>query len=224
MSDDVDAPELLDVLELVKREVLDRIKATEICRVTRFAPATSSVSIQPLVSRAFDDLRGARVSRARQEIHEVPVWFFGASSCRITVPVSVGDYGLALFCSSSTSRWKRRGGVVDPGDDRKHWDDDVFFLPGGSALVNLPTPVPTDALVIHSGGKRVKIGGPTGTQKTLMADSFLSALDTLVDGIHTAVGAIPGGSTAAAALLGVINTFKSSLVRDGYKTVDTEVR
>jgi len=222
MTDVLD-PDLPDVAELMKLEIFDRIRSTEIGAVTRYDSATGSVSVRPLIARAAPSPTGQRVSRKPSELHEVPVWYSGCGSTRITVAPEPGDYGLILYCHVSTARWKRRGGSVDPGDDRRHWGDDAFFLPGGGPLVSLPTPAPSDAMVLHAGSRVIRIGGPTGTQKTLMGDSFLSALDDLHDALVSAITGLPGGSGVATALALAITAFKVT-ARAGYKTDKTEVK
>lgn len=221
---DVPDPDLPDLHDLLIGAILDQIRGSEMGRVTRFNSTTQSVSVQPVIMRPLPLLTGGTSVRPVSEIHEMPVWYFGSGDARITFEPAVGDYGLILYCSASHARWKRRGGLVDPGDDRRHDESDAFFLPGGNPLIKLPTPTTPDALVIHPGSKVVRVGGHTGTQKTLMADSFLSALDTLVDAFETALGSLPGaGLTITGPLHTAILAFRG-IVRDGYKTTKTEVK
>lgn len=225
MSDEPREPDLELVLDMFKDSILRRVRGFDVGVVTRYSEDSQSVSVRPVVARARSLETGVKTVKISQEIHNVPVWFFRCGGVGVTAPVVVGDYGLILYSSVSLELWKRLGGVgVDPRDDRRHDEGDAFFIPGAHPLTAPQTSAPTDALVLHAGDKVVRIGGPSGTQKTLMGDNFLNALDTVLDAVHTAVGALPGGAAAAATLLVVINAFQASVFRDTYKTAKTEVK
>jgi hypothetical protein len=219
MSDDPRDPSLEDVLDLIAARVLSRIRGFEIGQIKEYDPSRQTVTVQPVVGRAQIGQDGSRSTKLTSAIYNVPVWFFGGGGVRATCPLASGDYGLIMFCSVSLDRWKRRGGrIVDPGDDRRHNETDAIFVPGIHPPDSPPTPAPADALVLHAGSKVIRAGGPTGAQKTLRADDFLSALDTLLGSIQTAVGTITGGTAAAADILTAIHLFQNTLTRSGYKT------
>lgn len=225
MSDDPRDPSLEDVLGLIVAKALSKIRGFEIGRVREYDADRQTVTVQPVVGRARlgqDGVRGAKLTAA---IYNAPVWFFGGGGTRITCPLAAGDYGLILFCSVSLDRWKRRGGlIVDPGDDRRHNESDAVFIPGIHPPDSPPTPAPTDAMILHAGAKVIRAGGPTGAQKTLRADDFLSALDDVLDSIHSGFSGLPSGAGAGAAtdLAAALVTFRGA-IRAVYKTSKLEV-
>lgn len=222
MSDEPRNPQLENLLSLVVDLVMTQLRTSQPARVVSYDASKQTASIQPLIQLAHIDESQKRVSKAHPEMHDVPVWFLGGSSGRITVPVKVGDLGHVIWTSASIARWKVSTGskTVDPGIDVAN-PEDAIFLPGGHAATP-PTTAPTDAICLHGPSK---IGGPTGTQKTLMANSFLSALDTLISAIGTAVGGMGAGGPAAGTAIGTaLTAFQNAALRAGYKTSETEVK
>lgn len=166
-------------------------------RITAYDAAKQRASVQVLIQEAHTSELEERVAQTVPEIHEVPLWFFGAQATgRITVPVAIGDVGMVMFASSSIARWKFRGGLVDPGDDTKHGLNDCVFVPGLHDFAHVPTTAPTDAIVTHG---PTKIGGPTGTERTIMADTFVPALSDVLTEIIAALNVIAPASGATAA-------------------------
>lgn len=180
--------------------------------IAAYDSAKQRASVDIAVKRAHVDPASKRVAEQVSQVHDVPVMFFGPARGRVTTPVQPGDECLLFFASSSVTRWKKTGGIVDPGDDRTHDINDGFALVvdfrGG-------TPAPNDATVVHG---PVKLGGPTGTEKTIKADTFEDKLDDVMGAIFDALDAIaPSSSTDA-------RTAWTALKLSGYKTDETEVK
>lgn len=191
MSDQPRNPQLENLLSLVVDLVTTQMRTSQPARVVSYNATKQTASIQPLIQLAHRDEIEKRVSKPHPEMHDVPVWSVGGSTGRITVPIVAGDLGWVMWSSSSIARWKVGAGTktVDPGIDVAN-PEDAFFLPGNHAATP-PTVAPTNAIVLHGPSK---IGGPTGTQKTLKADTLKSALDALLVGIRA--GLVAAGNTA----------------------------
>jgi hypothetical protein len=153
----------------------------------------------------------------------------GPSRGRITFPIKVGDACLIFHTCVAIDRFKLSGGagVVDPGNPRRHHLSDAVVMVCMHTFNSVPTDAPDDALVLWAGdGVTVKVGGATGTQKTMMADLLKSALDILMEGIR--VGLVAAGNTATGgAAIGV--TFQDVITAvdsafDAAKTTKTEVK
>jgi hypothetical protein len=171
MSDEPRNPELENLLDLVVDLAIDRMNVSMPGRVVSFDDTNQFASIQPLIKKEHLNEFEELVAQLLPEIHDVPVWFFGAKATgRITVPVGAGDIGVLVFSSMSIARWKLTGGVVDPGK-RPPDINDCYFLPGGHTKGAAPTTAPTNAIVLHGPSK---IGGPSSTQPTIMANHFLN--------------------------------------------------
>lgn len=208
------------------RGVLDGVFVALPGKVTAYDKTTQRADVQPLIQRGY---RGEDQKRAVKRLpvaSDVPVMFLGSAEGRITTPVKKGTRVLLVFSSSSIARWKSIDDECDPGDDRRHALADAIAIVG--LYAKPPTSAPDDAIVLHAGnGIKVKIGGDSGTQKTLMADSFLGALDSLIEAIGTAVGgmtAASGGPAAGTAIAGALESFQNAVTRAGYKTSKTEVK
>lgn len=156
-------------------------------------------------------------------IPDVPVMFGGNDDCSISWPVKKGDTGLLVFAEKSMDKWKASGGGdVDPGDGRRFDMSDASFIP---ALRSRNKAIPTDgihdeAVVIR--GPLVHLGGAAGVQPTFMADSFMTAFDTLIAAISTAVGGISGTgpqTAAGTAITTAKSAFDSSISASGKTTI-----
>lgn len=206
MSDEPRDPQLEGLLQLVMDVVLDRIRGFEIGVVTSYDDVQQSVTVQPAVARSRVSQTGEREAKPASRRQNVPVWYFGAGGARITAAPEPGDYGLILYCSLSLERWKRRGGVIDPGDDRRHQESDAIFIPGMHVLTSPPTSAAAGAIVVHPpNGGVVKIGGDTGTKPTYQAPPLQDALKAVLSAISAAIGAsgTPAGAAAAQTALEV---------------------
>lgn len=209
MSDDDPRDIPLEGLLATFREALLRGVFTSIPgRVASYDSDKQRASVDLAIKRAHADDSSERVVEQLPQVHDVPIMFLGASRGRMTTPVQPGDECLVFFASSSVARWKKIGGIPDPGDDRMHDINDAFALVvdfrGG-------TPAPTDAVVIHG---PVKLGGPTGTEKTIKAATWEDKFGDVIAAIASACG--PGGGAVTTAW----NAFKLT----AYKTDDTEVK
>lgn len=180
---------LAHLLQLVAEQSVEGVFTMLPGQVSSYSSTDQTASVQPLIKKAHVSEKEVRVAQTLPEIHEVPVWFFGASSKgRITVPVEKGHLGMIVFSCLAMEPWKRRGGIVDPKNDRRHDANDCVFVPGLHVIGKAPTTAPTDAMVLH--GLDVRIGGPTGAEKMVKGETYIQAEDILVAGLKVVMGAI----------------------------------
>lgn len=215
-------PELIDVLRVFTEGALDSVRTTLPGKITAYDSTRGRATILPLVQHAHVGEDGERVVKSLPEVHEVPIMFYGPARGRISVPVAVGDLCIMWCCSSSLDQLLQRGDVskpVDPKDDRRHDLNDAIAMVGFSTS----TDCPTDYVLIDGPNK---LGGKLLTQKTLMADSFLTAMDTLIAAIASAIAGLPSGvgTAAAAAITTALTAFQLPVTRTAYKTDKTEVK
>lgn len=226
MSDRPRDASLEDVFDQWIDGMLDGIRVMMPGKVVSYDKVLQCVTVQPLIQDGeLDPITGERVVKTISVLNDVPVSFYGAPRARITFPIKPGDLCMLQFSSSAVTRFfLGKGAVTDPGDDRRHDINDAVALFGLHTFGAVPTTAPDDAMVIHVDGIKLKLGGPTGTEPTLKATTFLSAMDTLIQAIGTAVGGIPGGTAAGTAITTAFNVFSASLLRASYKTASTEVK
>lgn len=182
--------------------------------VLSYNAAKGTVKVQPLVLRVLYGEEGVRTKKQRPVLEDVPVLFIGSGVNRTTTPVTNGDLCLLIPCGVPMTRWLLQGGYVDPGDE----------LVGRADVVALPcsarspaTAPPTTATVIN--GSIVRVGGPTGTEKTVKQLSFQGAHSTLINAIVTALNGISGG--AGTAVSTALTTFNNNA---SWKSTNAEVK
>lgn len=217
MSDEPRDPQFEDVFSLAIETALATARTMLPGKVVSYDAASQRASIQPQVKEAYLGEDDVRVVQAMPELQDVPVCHFGGASGRITVPVAKGDTGMIIFASSSIARWKLTGSHDDPGDDRHHDISDAVFVPGLHDFAHVPTLAPIDAIVTHG---ETRVGGPVGTQKMLLAETYRSAEDSMLTALTVLTAALGTfasacttvpATTPAATLNGAIVTFNAAV-------------
>jgi len=187
MSDEPRDPGLEDIFTLAVETALASARVMLPGRVVSYDAVKQSASIQLLLKESHLAEDDTVTVEAVAELQDVPVRHIGGATGRITVPVVKGDTGMVIFASSSIARWKLIGGLIDPGDARKHHISDCVFEPGLHDFAHVPTTAPTDAIVTHG---ETRVGGPVGTEKMLRAESYRTAEDALINAMTVAFNAI----------------------------------
>lgn len=84
--------------------------------VTSVDLARNVVNVQPAI---MGKLSG-KAANPLPIVQDVPIAYYGAGGFVVTHKPAVGDLCLLLASDRSLSRWKLSGGVVDPGERRRH--------------------------------------------------------------------------------------------------------
>lgn len=182
---------------------LDDVHVSMPGRIESYDRNKQSASVQPLVRRAFTR-NGERVTELLPVITNVPIEFFGGGGYALTFPVVKGMTCRLQFCSVSLDKWLARGGVVEPGDDRKFTLTDAIAVVGlrdfAHALVGLPSNAWVMAAPLDG---KILLGSTLAHEAAIKGNEWLIAFNTLIGAIGTAVGTsgTPPGATAAAAAI-----------------------
>lgn len=93
--------------------------------VVAFNEAQNTVQVQPCIMGK----QAKKDAKPLPELLDVPVSFYGAGGYVITHKPQAGDVCLLVASDRSLSRWKQSGGVIDPGERRRHnISDSVAFF------------------------------------------------------------------------------------------------
>ena len=93
--------------------------------VVAFNEAQNTVHVQPSIMGK----QAKKDAKPLPELLDVPVSFYGAGGYVITHKPRAGDVCLLVASDRSLSRWKQAGGVIDPGERRRHnLTDSVAFF------------------------------------------------------------------------------------------------
>lgn len=124
------------------------------CRVVAVSASTQTVDIQPVLKRYYIK---AGQSLSRAVIKGVPFMFQRADDTYISLPIKVGDTGLAVFSQRDISNWKEVGGEVPLQSLRTSDYNDAIFLPFvGSKAQAIPDYNP-DYIEIVKNGKKITV-------------------------------------------------------------------
>lgn len=215
MSEESEDPTLDVVLRVAMEAALDQVRVTLPARIVSYDSATQKASVQILIKHAHVTEDKTRKLEVLPEVHNVPVMFLGPARGRITWPVAAGDVCILWFSSSSLDAWVQSGGIVEPKDDRRHDLNDAIAMVGLHDFAHVLTTAPTDCVCVHGD---VKLGGPTGTEKTIKAATWESGFDSVINAIATALdGIVPA---AGLPVTTAWNVFKAT----AYQTDEVEVK
>lgn len=93
--------------------------------VISFNETQNTVQVQPSIMGK----QAKKDAKPLPELLDVPVSFYGAGGYVITHKPQQGDVCLLMASDRSLSRWKQAGGVIDPGERRRHnLTDSVAFF------------------------------------------------------------------------------------------------
>lgn len=93
--------------------------------VIAFNETQNTVRVQPSLMRKLAN----RDPSPLPELLDVPVSFYGAGGYVVTHRPQAGDVCLLIASDRSLSRWEQAGGVIDPGERRRHnLTDSVAFF------------------------------------------------------------------------------------------------
>jgi hypothetical protein len=158
--------------------------------------------VQLLVDDVHVNESGKTISEPVDPLPDVPVMFVGVDGVRIDSPVREGSLCWVAFSQGSITGLK--SGATGELDGRRHHLNDAVAIMGLSFA-----PVAARPLIFFDDD--IRIGSESATQRALLGDAFVSALQTMVTSIAAAVGGIPtGGSAAAAGITTALNTFISA--------------
>lgn len=178
-------PELIDVLELWRRNIELELRVSAPATVVSYNPTTQRATVQlgalPVAYVGAD-------TRALEpiEIPEVPVRWFGTAAGYVTMPLEQGDTGHVLFTDRCLTEWLNKGKPVDPVNGRTHALGDAIFEPGLRHKQNVITPA-TDlqALVVES--DMVKLGRGATTENVPLGQALLQLYNQLASTVNTLI-------------------------------------
>lgn len=204
-------PTLPQVLNAAISGALDEARVMMPGRIETYNTVTRRADVQPLIQDRVENEEGDEVAITLPVLSDVPVVFPGSGGARVRYPVSKGDEVMLVFASSSIARWKFKGGLVDPGDTRRHALPDVIAITGLQAIAD------DNDLLLEFTSAAMLLGGPTATQAVVKGTIYRSSEDTMLTAVQalcTALAAVtsPGYAAQAAATTAAaaIATFKAA--------------
>lgn len=191
-------------------------------RVESYDPTLQTADVQITVQNGTTSENGDRRVETVAIVTSVPILHAGGGGFRAVFPVRRGDTVLMVFTSRALARWLANGGIVDPKSDHHHDISDAVAITGLRDFKHVLGSVPTDhASVGYDGGasieyyqSEVRVGGNVGAVSTVKSASLVSALNTLMTSVASAVGisgSPAGATTAAANITSAVTTFNAAV-------------
>ena len=173
-------------------------------RIESFDSSKSKASIQILLLETVENESGT-VKRPVAVINEVPVLTFNDHhGLRVELDLQKGDTVMVCFAARDTDRWRQRGGMIDPANDRDHDLNDAVAIPMLFDFAHVKKPTAK----IKFTQSAVEIGGTSALAKA----SDLTALKNAISSADTTTVA-----TFKAAILAALTSWPNptSVIKGG---------
>ena len=185
-----------NALTFVMQQLLARVQTAAIVRVTAVTPGghgpVGRVDVQPLVNQ----VDAAGNATPHEAIPNLLYFRLQGGANAIIIDPTVGDTGIAVFCSRDSSKVKASGDQANPGSRRRFsWSDGIYFgiCLGGDAPtqlveflaggINITTP---GTLTLNAG--QVVINGPITHTGTFWSNGKDIGSDHRHTGVTTGTG------------------------------------
>lgn len=214
-------PTLAEVIRLAVECRLVDLHVSMPAVVEAYDATKGTVEVVPLLMVPGIDGQGKVSAISLPKLVGVPLVFQGGGGARATFPVAVGDFVTIVFADRSMDVWKGNGSKtpVDPGEQKDgHAIANAWAIPGLRPIVAPWANAPTDRATFgYDSGARIEVLpaeidlGHGASDQVLKGNAFMTALDTLIAAIATAMSAITIGAPAGGAPAGTaITTAKTA--------------
>lgn len=174
----------------------------------------SRANIRAAVKSAYINESGDPITEEVAVFTAVPVMQPGGSGFRSYCPLAKGDAVMLVMSSRSMDQWLAKGGVVEPGFTHHHHISDAVAFTGlrdfAHPLKNAPLDHASigydEGATIEFRPSEIRLGGDSAVEPTFKANTFMTALNTMLAAIGSAVGSVPGASAAITAATTAFDT------------------
>lgn len=127
----VPAPDLSEVLDSAKQDLLYRMNCVNVGIIQSFDAAKQTVSVRIAIKRIQSITPdNTRIFSEHPVLLECPVFFPCGGGHTLTFPIAVGDECIVLFSDREIDNWMISGGVQPPSTMRAHDISDAIALVG----------------------------------------------------------------------------------------------
>lgn len=178
-------PDLSDVHDELKRDIHMGFNAIQIGIIEKFDSAKQLATIRLAIKHVRDIAPdGTKTLVEHPLILECPVMVLFGGVDFLSMPITVGDSCIVLFCDRDIDYWLYNGGVNPPNTYRTHDNSDAIAIVGINSLQK-------SIATFLANGIRLSHGG--GNAKIDFTDNLIASLATLFT--HTGNMQITGDLT-----------------------------
>ena len=176
------SPNLQNVLDNFKEDMLSTVNCVQIGTVEEFDSDTQTVTVRLSIKQVKEvDSSGSKELVEHPLLLEVPVVILTGGTAHLTFPIEDGDGCLIFFNDRDIDNWFVDGGVNAPNTYRKHDVSDAFALVGVRNMQDLITDYLVD-------GVRLKLNDNDLIQirpANIMIKTLTSSINLLLNAINS---------------------------------------
>lgn len=203
-------PQLRDLLNLFKKEILMELNCHAIGIVESFDAADQTVTVKLAYSKTYFK-NGVETQLPYPLLLDVPVVTLGGPNRNLTFPVMPGDECLVLFNDRDIDNWWQGATSGPPKSARLHSFSDGFALMSCfdvGSYDNTRIKLKNENTFIGLSASKVQFGNAS-TTLLLAVNSLITAIDTFTTATQTA-SVEPTLGPASAALKATLATVKTT--------------
>jgi len=174
--------EIKDVLDRTKDEVYYNLNCVQVGSIVSYDPSKNTASIQIGMKRQLptDEVVDYPV------LQDCPVMFLSGGQSFISLPITEGDTCLILFNDRDIDTWWYSGQNNVPPSGRAHSLSDAIVIVGVRNQTNA-IDLPTNAIAINAGNKKIVIKNTSQSLKPLLDELFDQLTQSLVMWLQTSL-------------------------------------
>ena len=156
MNQTIARPDLQDVLNLLKRDILLNLNSHHIGKIQSFDSTTQTAKATIVYKKVFSK-RNALTGIYNNELIDYPILldcpviFLGGGLASLTFPITAGDECLVLFNDRDIDNWYKGGSGTGPATARLHSMADGLIIVGVRSLATALTGFDTDSVTLRYG-------------------------------------------------------------------------
>lgn len=214
-----DDPQLIDVLNVLKKEISLNINCHHLGTIQSFNPllqtATATINYQKTFFQ-FNSLTGAYVSmnQSYPVLADCPVILLGGGRGALTFPIQNGDECLILFNDRDMDNWFSGSSGSANATGRLHSFADGIILVGIRSMANVLINYDMNRVVLRNG-----VGGSTlvGIGETLIKiANEVQSLKSVLEGLTAKIDSVLATGTVSSApgpvtFVGTVSSFNSTI-------------
>lgn len=194
-------PELRDLLDLFKNEIMKGINCVQIGIIQSFDSQTQSATIQLALKKVINiSLDGIREVSDYPVLLQCPIMILSGGSSALTFPIAQGDTCIVLFNDREIDNWYVNGGIQTPSTPRLHDKSDALAIVGIRNTQNAISNYFNGTRLSHDANTHIDFtAGKIDLYGDVTIHGTLSTVDgrgTIVYNTHIHDGVMPGSGNS----------------------------
>lgn len=167
-------------------------------KIVRYYPEKQTADVLPVLKSPLTLRDGTIIYEKLPIVHDVPVAQPRGGDCSLHFPMEKGDHVTLVFSEVATGQWRATGEVSEPGDLERNSLSYPIGIPGTETderAIDAANATTNEVVLALGTGKTFRVGAASAG-----AVALAGPIETWVDALITALGAVPATAAVASAM------------------------